>query len=262
MRFHSSANSCEALGSYWQTSLSSDSTVFSFCMQSALFCFSLGSDFDKFDLADLPENFRSKQGKEILFFFFFLHSTVFKLELIINVKGAKLRAMWFNLFSANTYFWDKAKCHKKSAPFLNEDYATLCNAFLALKKIWRHNHCSFGSVASLTLSRKLHSGKSQAETANCQSFFFFFNCETGWFLLFWKKKSREKLLKSLSLSRRCNLIGVSVCAIWITVLSTGWVWFARTAARKQYVKRGSFAPFICSTFRTKQDNDRHFCKYL
>lgn len=172
MRFHSSANSCEALGSYWQTSLSSDSTVFSFCMQSALFCFSLGSDFDKFDLADLPENFRSKQGKEILFLF--LHSTVFKLELIINVKGAKLRAMWFNLFSANTCFWDKAKSHKKSAPFLNEDYATLCNALLALKKIWRHNHCSFGSVASLTLSRKLHSGKSQAETANCQSFFFLF----------------------------------------------------------------------------------------
>lgn len=72
-----------------------------------------------------------------------------------------------------------------------------------------------------------------------------------------KKKSREKLLKSLSLSRRCNLIGVSVRAIWITVLSTGWVWFAHTAARKQYVKRGSFAPFNCSTFRTKQDNDRH-----
>lgn len=60
-------------------------------MQSALFCFSLGSDFDKFDLADLPEKFRSKQQKEILFFF--LHSTVFKLELIINVKGAKLCGM-------------------------------------------------------------------------------------------------------------------------------------------------------------------------
>lgn len=86
MGFHSNTNPQEALNPYWQTSLLSvigDLPVFSFCRQRA-FLFLLSSDFDKFDLAEFPENSDQSIEKE----YCYLHCSVLKVALVTNFKLA------------------------------------------------------------------------------------------------------------------------------------------------------------------------------